>query len=39
LLTQLNANPNNEPLRESAVTLSKTTLIEFQPSCALVNLS
>jgi nicotinamidase-related amidase len=30
LLTQLNANPNNEPLRKGAVTLSKTSLISFQ---------
>src|SRR5579859_1926153 len=30
LLTQLNANPNNEPLREAAVTLSRTDLISFQ---------
>jgi len=30
LLTQLNANPTNEPLRKSAVTLSRTDLIEFQ---------
>jgi nicotinamidase-related amidase len=29
LLTQLNANPNNEPLRERAVTLSLTSLITF----------
>ena len=31
MLTQLNANPTNEPLRKSAVTLSRTDLIEFQP--------
>jgi len=30
LLTQLNANPNNEPLRKAAVTLSRTDLITFQ---------
>lgn len=30
LLTQLNANANNEPLRKGAVTLSKTDLITFQ---------
>jgi len=30
LLTQLNANPTNEPLRKGAVTLSKTNLITFQ---------
>ncbi|HLZ28290.1 MAG TPA: isochorismatase family protein [Chloroflexota bacterium] len=30
LLTQLNANPTNEPLRKSAVTLSRMDLIEFQ---------
>jgi len=30
LLTQLNANPNNEPLHKGAVTLSKTNLITFQ---------
>ena len=30
LLTQLNANPNNEPLRKAAVTLSRTDLISFQ---------
>jgi len=29
LLTQLNANPNNEPLRASAATLSRTDLISF----------
>lgn len=31
LLTQLNANPNNEPLRPAAVTLSRTSLITFAP--------
>jgi nicotinamidase-related amidase len=31
MLTQLNANPTNEPLRRAAVTLSRTDLIEFQP--------
>ena len=30
LLTQLNANPRNEPLRRSAVTLSRTDLITFR---------
>jgi isochorismate hydrolase len=30
LLTQLNSNPNNEPLHKGAVTLSKTDLINFQ---------
>ncbi len=30
LLTQLNSNPNNEPLRKSAATLSRTDLITFQ---------
>lgn len=30
LLTQLNANPNNEPLRKAAVTLSRIDLITFQ---------
>jgi nicotinamidase-related amidase len=30
LLTQLNANANNEPLRRAAVTLSRTDLISFQ---------
>ena len=30
LLTQLNSNPNNEPLRKGAVTLSRTDLITFQ---------
>lgn len=30
LLTQLNANPTNEPLRQAAVTLSRTDLISFQ---------
>jgi nicotinamidase-related amidase len=30
LLTQLNSNPNNEPLRKAAVTLSRTDLITFQ---------
>jgi nicotinamidase-related amidase len=30
LLTQLNSNPNNEPLHKGAVTLSKTDLITFQ---------
>jgi nicotinamidase-related amidase len=30
MLTQLNANPNNEPLRESAVTLSRIDGITFQ---------
>jgi nicotinamidase-related amidase len=30
LLTQLNANANNEPLKASAVTLSRTNLITFQ---------
>jgi nicotinamidase-related amidase len=30
LLTQLNSNPNNEPLRKSAVTLSRTDLLTFQ---------
>jgi isochorismate hydrolase len=30
LLTQLNANANNEPLRKSAATLSRTDLITFQ---------
>jgi nicotinamidase-related amidase len=30
LLTQLNANANNEPLRKSATTLSKTDMITFQ---------
>ena len=30
LLTQLNANPQNEPLRPSAVTLSRTDLIAFR---------
>jgi nicotinamidase-related amidase len=29
LLTQLNANPDNEPLRKGAVTLSRTDLISF----------
>jgi nicotinamidase-related amidase len=29
LLTQLNANPGNEPLRKGAVTLSRTDLIAF----------
>jgi nicotinamidase-related amidase len=29
LLTQLNANPRNEPLRKGAVTLSRTDLIAF----------
>lgn len=30
LLTQLDANANNEPVRTAAVTLSKTDLISFQ---------
>jgi nicotinamidase-related amidase len=30
MLTQLNANPNNEPLRKSAVTLSRIDAITFQ---------
>jgi hypothetical protein len=30
LLTQLNANANNEPLHKSATTLSKTDMITFQ---------
>ena len=30
LLTQLNNNPNNEPLHKGAVTLSKTDLITFE---------
>ncbi|MFN2460269.1 MAG: hypothetical protein ABR591_06245 [Candidatus Velthaea sp.] len=30
LLTQLNANANNEPLRKSAVTLSRTDLLTFR---------
>ena len=30
LLTQLNNNPNNEPLHKGAVTLSKTDLISFE---------
>jgi nicotinamidase-related amidase len=30
LLTQLNANPKNEPLRKGAVTLSRTDLITFR---------
>jgi nicotinamidase-related amidase len=30
MLTQLNANPTNEPLRKSAVTLSRTDTITFQ---------
>ena len=30
LLTQLNANPNNEPLKKAAVTLSRTDLIAFR---------
>ena len=30
LLTELNSNPNNDPLRKGAVTLSKTDLITFQ---------
>jgi nicotinamidase-related amidase len=30
LLTQLNSNPNNEPLHKSATTLSKTDMITFQ---------
>jgi nicotinamidase-related amidase len=30
LLTQLNANANNEPLKKSAVTLSRSDLITFQ---------
>ncbi len=30
LLTQLNANPQKEPLRKAAVTLSRTDLISFQ---------
>jgi nicotinamidase-related amidase len=30
LLTQLNANPTNEPLRPSAATISRTDLITFQ---------
>jgi nicotinamidase-related amidase len=29
LLTQLNSNPNNEPLHPGAVTLSRTTMITF----------
>lgn len=29
LLTQLNANPNNEPLKKAAVTLSRSDLITF----------
>ena len=32
LLTQLNANANNEPLHAGAVTLSKTNLITFAPA-------
>ena len=32
LLTQLNANPNNEPLRPAAVTLSRTSLMTFAPA-------
>ena len=31
LLTQLNANPKNEPLHKGAVTLSRTDLITFKP--------
>jgi len=30
LLTQLNSNPTNDPLKKSAVTLSRTDLISFQ---------
>jgi nicotinamidase-related amidase len=30
LLTQLNSNPNNEPLRQGAATLSLTDLITFE---------
>ena len=30
MLTQLNANPTNEPLRPNAVTISRTDLIAFQ---------
>jgi nicotinamidase-related amidase len=30
LLTQLNANPNNEPLKHATVTLSRTDLITFR---------
>src|SRR5262245_46592124 len=30
MLTQLNSNPTNEPLRPNAVTLSRTDLISFQ---------
>jgi nicotinamidase-related amidase len=30
LLTQLNANPNNEPLKSATVTLSRTDLITFR---------
>jgi len=30
LLTQLNANPNNEPLKPATVTLSRTDLISFR---------
>ena len=30
LLTQLNANPNNEPLKNATVTLSRTDLITFR---------
>ena len=30
LLTQLNANPTNEALRNSAVTLTRIQLIDFQ---------
>jgi len=30
LLTQLNANPNNEPLKKATVTLSRTDLITFR---------
>ena len=30
LLTQLNSNPNNEPLHKGAVTLSRTDLISFE---------
>jgi len=31
MLTQLNANATNEPLRKAAVTLTRTDLIDFQP--------
>jgi nicotinamidase-related amidase len=34
LLTQLNANANNEPLHAGAVTLSKTNMITFAPAAS-----